>query len=237
MAKGGGVPVVITSEQLAELAVRLGSQNIYDRQGKVIFYDDFSNGINAWTPHTGNSIQWSAARSLSGGYSCLLPITAAVLSSTMIRYDTFIWEEEGVGLEVAWTWDNQALRFEPAIAYAVGGVRYIAAVRFTGGGAITPQIIVYAFGGQSVTLTGVYDFSAFAGTPFYRAKLVVDLHTKRYVSLRCNDLTWDLSAYALTRQAETTTYPFSWTMMQVGSAATAGNCYLGCVIQTIGEPV
>ena len=61
-------PEISTSEMVA----RLGAAPIFDRQGEILFYDQFADGLNRWTitaVGTGSSGTLSVARSLSGGYS------------------------------------------------------------------------------------------------------------------------------------------------------------------------
>jgi hypothetical protein len=53
-----------TSSDVAELAVRMGSSDVYDRRGNVIFIDDFSNGVDNYVytlgAGAGSAREWRA---------------------------------------------------------------------------------------------------------------------------------------------------------------------------------
>lgn len=59
----------------AELAARLGSMARYDRYGDTVFFEGFEGDLGAWKPETsgtGASVVISAARKVTGGFSCKL---------------------------------------------------------------------------------------------------------------------------------------------------------------------
>lgn len=60
---------------LGELAVRLGSPNLFDRLGDVMFMDSFENGLVKWLPEwsgTNGSIAIDTTTAKTGGFSCKL---------------------------------------------------------------------------------------------------------------------------------------------------------------------
>lgn len=66
---------VHASEDVNELATRLGSAVLYDRRGNVVMYDDFHRGIGQWREYSseGAVLQElrAGANSQSGLYQCL----------------------------------------------------------------------------------------------------------------------------------------------------------------------
>jgi len=62
-------------EDLAEHAARLGSIDVFDRRGDVLFLENFEHGLGAWATGAlgaGDSVAISPAWSRSGGYCALL---------------------------------------------------------------------------------------------------------------------------------------------------------------------
>ncbi len=62
-------------QDMAELAVRLGSPMSYDRYGSVLLLEDFERGLNAWSKTilgVGGSISLTSDRVYGGELACYL---------------------------------------------------------------------------------------------------------------------------------------------------------------------
>jgi len=78
----------ILREDLAELAARLGSVNVYDRRGNIVWWDDFGRGMGAWFTATSGT---GAAVALSTTYPHWPPFCLALTAgSTGKGYATVI---------------------------------------------------------------------------------------------------------------------------------------------------
>ena len=86
---GGAAPLatVYTLQDLAELAARLGSIDVFDRRGNVLLLDDFESGIKKWLfGGTGSySAGWICDRAEHGGF-CLSIQTEGAATSLVSAY-------------------------------------------------------------------------------------------------------------------------------------------------------
>jgi hypothetical protein len=218
----------------AELAVRLGSINTYDRLGNVIFMDSFENGLNKWNLEDeggGSGVKLTTKYCKNGAFAAKLYTAAGVnYWARMTHY--LAWQVVSkVGLEVSFT-------SYPTDVY----------IQFTWYAYYDPSREEYSI--RYDTATGVLQYlgsdvawHTFAtGVHFYdrdyhfnTIKLILDLINRKYARAKANDAVYDLSAYAPATYAYTG-LNFNYVGIRLGNqAVTANAIYADDVIVTQKE--
>jgi len=177
---------------LGELAVRLGSNNFWDRRGNVIFYDDFQSGIGrvGWLVGLDGSIEWSSEHSLSGGYSVKFSTDKLLLLYTLIRKFLPCPPKSAFGSEVAICTGEDIVHFRWSMLYYDGTNHSVFRVRYT----LATEILEYWDGDWHTFATDV----KFAKSVdlFHIAKLVADMETGKYVRFIFDNVTYDMGKYS-----------------------------------------
>jgi len=196
----------------SELAVRLGSSVCYERTGEVQLVETFECGLQRWAQAglgDGAAIELTPVTSASGGYSVKLTGGDDSTRLAQIAFRRGLLPQGVVGLAVGFaligTIDYFAIKIE-----AYDGVNYLyAGIRFdddddsldwlgTAGAWWEIADVVPA-----IRLLQVYN----------RIKLVVDLTNETYIRCLFNEVSYDLSAHA------------------VSSASAPGTPYIKCMIE------
>lgn len=177
---------------LGELAVRLGSNNFWDRRGNVIFYDDFESGIDRVEAGLGldGSIEWSSEHSLSGGYSAKLSTSKALLGYAWIAKWLPCPPKSALGSEVAICTGEDIVFFKWSIWYRDGTNLSDFRVRYT----LATEILEYWDGGWTPFAEDVKFYKN--EYLFHIAKLVADVETGKYVRFIFDNVTYDMSKYS-----------------------------------------
>jgi len=223
MPNSGGVPIVISQDNLDELAVRLGSPNRLFRTGKVIFQDDFSKGLGAWHPDVG--ITWDGDHSYHGGFSCQFPAGSSLSSH---HYENYAYTNP-MGLEFAFAWDTANDGLQVVFGITDDFSMLYRAVLVLRQSATSLWLGV----GNSFTPTPVAQLHADQRS-FHNVKLTVDFATRKLKTLRIGSYNYDsqISGIPLigTVITATTQHPSIFTEFRNDLAI--GNIYLGQVIIT-----
>ena len=179
---------------LAELAARLGALPRYDRLGDVIFYEDFGGDLGAWEQEdsgAGETAEVTAARKVSGSFSCRMR-TAAALGSYIGLLGRFpVPFSVKYGAEWQWTLDTNMDYAYVLIDIYTGAYHLAFGIR---GDIATGQNYYWGPLGAWVALP-------IAGVPyandrnFIVDKFTFDISTVRYSRLLIPPLDFDLSAY------------------------------------------
>lgn len=227
---------IVAISDLGELAARLGSVDVFDRTGNVIFFDTFDGSLSKVSDtdlSAGGAIEVSNLHALHGDFSCklLAPTSGYANIYYHLAYPTL----SRMGFEFAWA------RVDTGQLDFIG--LYI--VLFDG----TNQYVVDVYWDADTSTWYVYDITTaeyIALTPtvayeqqrptFHHAKLVVDFTTNKYVKLIADDLIYDLSAYPL--ESYPTDTP-AYLQLMIGNKANAtGSCtvHIDSVIVTQNEP-
>jgi hypothetical protein len=226
---------IYTLLDLGELAARLGSIDVFDRSGNLVWMDDFEAPTLNWlsdTAGTGASVTLSTAYRLRGAQSCLLTagsddgigaIIARYLSLPNLSPHSF---------EIAFYPDTHIAEITWYIYHVEADVRHQYGIRYSQAAA---TLSYYNSAGgwtvftSSVTLLGVFGI-------FEISKLTVDLTTGKYKRFRLNHTTYDLSSAQSLSVADPISDYLRVSVEVVGTAATNALCYVDNALVKQNEP-
>jgi hypothetical protein len=220
---------------LGELAVRLGSPNMYDRLGDVLFQDSFEYGLVRWltAPEGDNSYvkisgiyaktgSWSAALqcgTLAGDYAqinCSLPFPYNCKYG--FEFSFALWQR----INVIW------------INVAVGDGAYSSNYRISYY-PITDYVYYRNNAGVNVEVDNGFNmYHTYQN--WQTIKMVVDLTKNTYDRLRVNDNVYDLSGIGTYRYAAVSEKMISVSIRIEPQAGFQEPAYIDDVIVTFNEP-
>lgn len=192
----GPLATVYTLEDMAELVVRLGSIDTFDRRGNVIFLDDFESSINKWKTEAfgdGASVAITADTARNGAFSAKLVTGDDTGDYSRIYRDMAYPKLSRIGVEFSACFDPQlsflGLRFTlfDGTGYWDAHIRYYHNDK---------QIIYYDGLGFYVPLITDFQISLSA-KQFHTFKLVIDPENNRYHRLIIDSYAYDISDKAL----------------------------------------
>jgi len=180
---------------LGELAARLGSVMRYNRSGNLLWYDDFRESVSKWTPtYSGGTGSWgiSPAKALIGGTSGLL--TTPSMSGSLARIETdLVYPVQGkIGFEAAITQESTTspidIKIEAGIppSYSMWVIRYAYE---------TSTLSIFGSDGAYHMLSSSLELSVLH-KGFHHFKVIIDLATDRYHSLKIDNSSYPVTAYS-----------------------------------------
>jgi len=221
-------------DDMAELAVRLGSPLSYHRFGNVLFMDGFEQGVNAWAKTKnglGSDVVASVTRSYQGYICCKVTSgTGAMPNAGISKYMPPI-DECPMGIQCTFCLDAYAKYIDFRLTYGKAPSVYYFWVRYTHSSG------TLSYYDESGVLT------AFA-TPgvlwdqagnWHDAKLVIDAESKEYVRFYLDNVAYDM--------ADLTPLTAAWTygaflgplITLYGDGSLSTSLYLDNVIVTFNE--
>lgn len=222
-------------DDLAELAVRLGSPVTFDRRGDVFFLDSFEFGFPSWTTFiapAGGSVSLTPITTHHGGYS--LKLTTQNITGSMARVQRFVPYPHisRVGLELAFAFDTNVRSLWAYLGLWTGAARYQIQVKYC------PPLQELSIYTSPPGWTVIQSNLILDADPehWHRLKIVADLTTRTYARLLLDHLALNLSDYAVyfPASADNAKTQFSFHVdTDVDDHATA---YLDAVIITQDEP-
>lgn len=232
---GKTATVHVLTEDLAELAARLGSINVYDRAGHVVWWDDFRKGMGAWRSATDGT---GAAVALSTTYPkwppFCLKLTGGSDSSRFAEvYKYFPPQVEGkIGVEVnvnfLTDWDEFYLEMRVDDATII----HTARIRLSSAN----DKIYYLDSDEAWQELGTLAslINVFGG--YHNLKLVADFSTDLFTRLLLNATPYTVSSYSLLTTADPGAPGFRIWMQLVSRSGENDNCNIDGVIVTQNEP-
>jgi len=223
-------------DDLAELAVRLGSIITYDRRGDVLWSDSFDYGLLAWRREplgTGATISASCEFFRSHGFSAKL--TAGSDDAALARiHRYFPLTVSGThGVEASWTLHSQTKEVEIGIFVRDRGIETHFAVKYS----LSEKKLYYIDENNILVILDDDVEIVSAWSLFHTWKLVWNTETGYYVRLLFDDRTYDMSD----KKGYVTTYIaadyYKVALTQYGQAGVNSISYFDDAIFTINEPV
>lgn len=219
----------------AELAVRLGSVNRFDRRGWSWFYETFEDTLARWQLSglgVGCAAALSTVSARSGKQSALLTTGNAVddweLIYTMLPYPP----TTRFGYEISFTLGTSIKSLELQLSFYTGTQWLISGIKVD----VVGNTLQYVKPGPAYqtfkTVVPFYqnDYS------FHTLKFVVDLSTLNYVRCLYDDMVMDMSSYLFGGIPDGTARHMESQITVKNNAAGNHHCYLDDLIFTIEEP-
>jgi len=189
----------VSTVGLSELAARMGSPLRYERSGQLYFADSFEYGLQRWVrtlAGLGAAVAIDPATFCTGGYSCKLTggSNGGHYVALISHHGTL--PVGRMGIQCAFAPTGVFGEFWLDTTYWAGATWYRMAVGLNDA---TGQIHIVAYPGGD-TVVGTYVLQTRGMSVFNSLKIVGDLSAERFVQLRLNNQTIDLSAYRMTAQ-------------------------------------
>lgn len=214
-----------SSADVAELAVRLKSVDIFDRRGTVVWLDDFESDVRKWVR---TNAVWSAVMSDQGSFSCQMVMEAAAFSAEIGRPLPPFMRGNIAGAEIAFCIPDDAY-MEFTFYYNINLIRYFAHVVINNWNAY----IVSPAGNLIPAITDIY----LSPQIFHHVKLVADFSTNRYIRLLLDNEEVKLTNYSLYQVVSAHTRPYGYLWIHTATAALDRRAYIDNVILTENEPL
>jgi hypothetical protein len=182
-------------DDMAELAVRLGSIVNYDRRGEVLFAEGFESSLSAWSTSaggTGASVAIDTTKSWQGSQSVKLVGGNTLLDVSSLDHITPYSVAGGFGVEVSYYALSATLAFELTLIVYDGSNRREYTIQIE---TISGAIWALGAGDSLVSITPAANVLIDVANGWNRVKLVLDVDAAAYKRLLINNQSWDLSAY------------------------------------------
>lgn len=217
------------------LTPQSGAPNIHRLSGNILALEQFTHGMNTWdTSDSG----LNSEPTLNGQYYFRTPYSLRLRSSgvgtprSIIRNDFWFPFDSIIGLEFAFLKELVDDNFYFYIELYDGTMLHKAEIRMAFG---TNTVMLTKANGQYYNIYD-YDVGYDLTNVWEIHKIVIDLSTKMYVRYINNDNEYDISAYGLYSEANTT-YPKMRVYFDLEPQSTSPDTvYIDNVIITIDEP-
>jgi len=222
-------------DDMAELAARLGSVDVFDRSGNVIYLETFSGGREQWsdaTYGTGAAVAITTERVASPPFSLKMTTGGDGAHGVKVEYEVAYHHLCKMGLEYAFTHHINSEYHRMQFFHHEGETRYEYIVRFD---IQNSEVQVYDSDGTYKAFATSVNLKSDAFI-FNQAKLVVDVENNAYVRFTFNDETWLLGDYAPYEVAESSVPYLSIYAYFIGDAGSNRDHYIDNVIVTQNEP-
>lgn len=231
----GATEVVHGTADMAELAARLGSPDVFNREGNVLYMETFEQGSATWGKTLGGTnaaIVTSPTEYRTGGYSLQLNSGTGSLHYALAAQVFPYPELSKFGVELSCSFDTNVTLLDPEFWVYDGDTLYVYGLRYD-----PVNKLVQKRTGTTTWKTIIEDVALNPSTGHWNLfKFVCDLSTGYFSRLIINEIEYDISDEQ-SYSAPVKDYArlnFRFTVR--GSSGTAGIAYLDDVIITRAEP-
>lgn len=222
-------------QDMAELAVRMGSVVSFDRRGDVILYDDFTGGtckVEVTGSGTGNEIYPTLGWGLYRDIALMLKTGSGAGDASGFSRDIYFPVLGNIGLETAFCPQPNMSRFEIWLRVFTGTqeIRFKVYYKHTDGKIYLQHCdgLYYVIGTPGVQKQGGITYCTF--------KLVGNILTSKYVRVLFNSHTYLVSDYAPYVLSDTTAKSLRAYIITFNNTAGAIEVPVGYYIITQNEP-
>ena len=219
----------------AELAARLGSIDTFERQGNLVWMDDFESSTVKWTT-SGSGTGHAEARSVESAknktYSFKLTTGNAKGNYALMYKQTYLPKTSRIGCEFSFALGASIWWIEQMIDFYTGAEKLQSILKYF------PQangLMLYVPGDTPTIATGL-DLKE-SDLLYHTLKLVVDLYTKKFVRLFLDYVEYDLSVYDLVETMSSTTPRMVHNIFAYNNATGNHYVYIDDFILTQNEPL
>lgn len=179
-----------------ELAARLRSLISFNREGNVIFWDDFESTPLKWTRDKGmgtETVDYSPETALSGGQSIKIETVANINSLARVHRDFPFFHTGKLGFEFAFNHDTTKANLDFDIYHLLDNHQYEARIRLN---LEDSELFYRASDGNYVSFAS--DVSIAKHTHlFHHFKVVIDTGKNEYVRCIMDRAEWNLQGIGL----------------------------------------
>ncbi len=220
----------------AELAARLGSLSVFDRRGQVVWQDDFSLGLGAWSQWwsgTGGAVSLETGHFRRGGYAAKLTCGSTDEASASISHpESSIYEMGLLGIEAHISFGLYITAVGVGLEHFTGSQRIISQLGYN---RAAKKLFVYTQGPEASVIAENINLPV-EGRLFTPFKLVVDLKAHRYIRAIVAGVEYDLSDFT-PHIGDHDDPPQSRAYISfTGESGKNGFGWVDCVILTVEEP-
>lgn len=231
----GATEVVHGLADVGELAARLGSPDVFNREGNVLTLETFEHGATRWyllPAGTNAAVHVSAAEYRTGGYSLKLDSGTGILHYAYASI-SFPYPALGkFGTELSFSFDDNVTYIEPELWVYDGGTLYRFGLRYNVAGNVLQRNT-----GTESWETILEDFTLYSSVRLWNyMKFVVDLNTGYFSRVIVNEVEYDISDEPAYTVGLDDPAHMHFRITVRGSSGTAGIAYLDDLIITRGEP-
>lgn len=222
-------------QDLAELAARLGSLNVYDRRGDQIWADSFQNGLNKWetfTAGTGSAVAIDPTTARHGGYSCKLTAAAVASASAQINAFAPYPPSTTLGIEMHSTIDPDAERIGLQLHAFTADQQILGYIQYLHP---TTTLQYLDANGTWQDLTTSLKLRARSDL-FHIFKLVLNIQDQEYLRLIVDNQTYDLADIPLQVTATALYNHARTTVIVYGDGTNPASVNVDSIILTQDEP-
>jgi len=222
-------------QDMSELAVRLGSFDIFDRRGEVIWYDQFDYGLGGYAVSysgAGGSVNLSADNRFHYPYNCkiILPSTSPYTAYMNRNVRALTLERVGYEITAAYVGGISQVMYRHEVSD--GSDTYYPGILLDAG---SRKLYIQDESQSWLQVASLHPFVS-AGVWYITFKIVYDLARKHYVRFVTDYMTLDLTPYQFAYEHLGDTPMLSLLNTFVGQAGTAGIVHVASLILTANEP-
>ena len=231
----GATEVVHGIADVGELAARMGSPDVFNREGNVLLMQTFEHGASGWVPTLGGtnaSVRVSAEQYRTSGYSYRFYSGTGVLhyalASCLFPYPAL----GKFGVELSFSCDDEATLLDPELWVYDGEILYLYGLRYD-----TVNNRLQKRTGTTSWTTIIENIVLYTYPRSWNyIKFVCDLNTGYYSRIIINEQEYDISDEQAVVEEMPATPRMDFRFTVRGSSETAGIAYLDDLIITRGEP-
>ena len=221
---------------MGELAARLGSVNVYERSGNVVFIDGFEGTLTPYLPG-GNGTGWdvtlNTVYTMMGAQSCRLKAGSDGGKSASIMKRVKPIALTLTGFEISFSTHDNIEYAHLMIQHNTGTIMRRMGIKYD-----IPNDKIYIYEDPATwTLLDSHAFNGNEPNLFQTTKLVVDLENLTYVRFFLDDQLWDISSYTPDDSVNVSDKRFEYSFTCHSNAGSNGIMYVDNFIITINEPI
>jgi hypothetical protein len=224
----------ILREDLAELAARLGSPDVFDRRGNVLLIETFEKGLGSWVALAygdGAEVTLSTTYPKHSPFAARLTGGSTGVRSAEIDRSVAPSGSKRIGLEISVAFLTDFDKFEVWLYYYDSSQYHSAAICLSD----TDQKVYYQNATGSFQEICDLPEAVYATGVYHNLKLVADFEADEYIRLILNDTEYSLAECELRAVSDTSLPRHELYLIMYSRSGENDVCQIGHVIVTQDE--